>query len=341
MKRMSRSLRYFAFLTFLSGALISAASAQSGPLKIRVGWVATPASLTPILFAKDGIAKHNGKSYVLVPMYFGGSSTAITAVQAGELDIATLNFSTVALAVQNAGLRDLKVIADEIQDGTQGGFSLQFMVRKDSQIRTVADLKGKVLATIGRGSGAHIGMLATVKRAGLEESRDYTLIESPFPTMKALLKDRKVDLVAMTTGFAADPDLDTFARTLFTQRDGMGPSELSFWTARGEFISKNRGALVDFLEDVVRANRWYMDPANHKEAVAIVAAALKRPPEQYDSWIFTAKNDFYRAPDLIPNIEVLQKNIDLVRELGVIAAPFDVRPHVDLSPLQEAMARIK
>jgi aminopeptidase C len=84
-----------------------------------------------------------------------------------------------------------------------------------------------------------------------------------------------------------------------------------------------------------------MDPANHKEAVAIVAATLKRPPEQFDSWIFTTKNDFYRASDLSPNIEVLQKNIDLVRELGVITAPFDVKPHIDLSPLQEALARIK
>ena len=37
------------------------------PLKIRIGWIAAPANLAPILFAKDGIAQHLGKSYTLGP----------------------------------------------------------------------------------------------------------------------------------------------------------------------------------------------------------------------------------------------------------------------------------
>jgi sulfonate transport system substrate-binding protein len=315
-------------------------AATAAPVKIRVGWVVTPANLTPILFAKDGIARHNGKSYVLLPSYFAGSSTEITGLQAGELDIAALGFSTLPIAVQNGGLTDLRIIADEVQDGASDGFSVQFMVRNASSIKTVVDLKGKVLATIGRGSGVHIGMLAMLKKAGLQENRDYTLIESPYPTMKGLLKDGKADLIAVTTGFANDPELKAMARTLFTQKDSMGASALSFWAARSEFISKNRPVLVDFIEDTLRANRWYMDPANRQEAVAIVAGTLKRPPEQLDKWVFKSGEDFYRNPNLMPDIAALQKNIDLLKELGVIRASIDAKQHSDFGPLQEAIARL-
>ena len=34
------------------------------PLKIRIAWIAAPANLAPILFTKEGIARHLGKSYV-------------------------------------------------------------------------------------------------------------------------------------------------------------------------------------------------------------------------------------------------------------------------------------
>ena len=39
--------------------------ARAEPVKIRAGWVVAPASLIPVLFAKQGIARHQGKSYVL------------------------------------------------------------------------------------------------------------------------------------------------------------------------------------------------------------------------------------------------------------------------------------
>jgi sulfonate transport system substrate-binding protein len=203
----------------LSGifATFSFTAQAADPVKIRVGWIVMPSNLAPILFAKAGIGRHNDKSYVLDPVYFSSSSAEITALATEQIDIAAMGFSTLPLAIENAGLKDLRLLADEVQDGNGSGFTLQFMVRRDSNINSVTDLKGKV-------------------------------IETPFPTMKGMLKDGKADLIAVTTGFAADPELKSIARTLFTQKDGMGPSALSFWAARSGFIAKNRAALVDFLK---------------------------------------------------------------------------------------------
>ena len=227
-----------------------AGHASAEPVKIRAGWVVAPASLMPVLFAKQGLARHQGKSYVLEPVYFSASPAQITAMSVGELEIAALGFSSFPFAVQNAGLTDLRIIADEIQDGGKDNFSTHYMVKKDSGIATVADLKGKVLATNGVGTGVHMAMRAMLQRSGLQDKRDYTVIEAPFPTMKAVLLDGKADMIVSTTPFVFDPELQAKARVLFTQRDAMGTSELSFWTAREGFIRKNRAAMVDLLEEL-------------------------------------------------------------------------------------------
>jgi sulfonate transport system substrate-binding protein len=168
---------------------------------------------------------------------------------------------------------------------------------------------------------------------------DFNTVEVPFPNMKAVLLDKKVDLITGALPFMYDPELLAKAHTLFTLKDGLGGAELSMWTMRETFITAHRAAVVDLLEDTVRAYRWYHDPANHKEAVDIVAHFTKLPPERLD-WLFT-KRDNYRDPNGIPSLETLQHNVDDVHKLGFIKAPLDVTKYADLSMVKEAAARIK
>ena len=55
----------------------------------------------------------------------------ITALANNEIEIGDLAFSSFALAVQNAGMDDLRVIADEFQDGVEGYYTNEFFVLKD------------------------------------------------------------------------------------------------------------------------------------------------------------------------------------------------------------------
>src|SRR5258708_18039307 len=106
------------------------------------------------------------------------------------------------------------------------------------------------------------------------------------------------------------------ANTLFTQKDAFGITQLTMWTARTGFIQQNRAALVDFLEDVVRAVRWFTDPNNHEEAVAIVARLNKAPPARM-AWAFGAR-DQYRHPHDSPNIAPPQNNLELPNTVGFL-----------------------
>lgn len=328
------------------GAAVAAAAlafsfgaAAQQPLPIRIGWVVVPQTLEPIYFEKKELGRHLGKSYTLEPVHFVGSTPAITALANGEVDIASLAFSSFGLALQNAGLDDLRIVADELQDGVEGYYTNEYMVLKDGP-RTIADLKGKVLATNAIGGAADMAIRAVMRKHGLEDKRDYTIVEVPFPNMKAVLFDRKAALVSAVAPFSYDAELRDKARTLFTQKDGFGTTQLTALVARAGFIAKNRAALVDFLEDMLRSIRWYSDPANHQEAVAIIARFTKAPPQLFDSWVFTHK-DYYRNPDGIPNLAALKDNLVTQKNLGFLTVDIDVDKHADLSLIKEAAQQLK
>ena len=327
-----------AFAALLGAAMIGGARAAD-PVMIRLSYVVPISDLPSLLMEKKDLARHLDKSYRLEITRFAGTPPMINALAAGELDIADLAYPTLPVAIQNAGLGDLQVIADGFQDGPPGHYSNEFMVLTDGPIKKIEDVKGKVVATNAIGSGVDIAMRAMLHKSGLEDKRDYSVIEAPFPTMRAMLAEKKADLVSAVLPFALDPQLRAVARPLFASKDAVGISEFTMWTARKDFIAKNRAAMVDFMEDALRILRWYLDPANHEAAMDIFARVTKQPRERL-GWAYTGK-DYYRDRNLLPDLAALQRNVDLTRELGFIKASFDVAKFSDLSLVQEAAKRLQ
>ncbi len=315
--------------------------AQADPLKIRVGWVSATADAPLMMFGKQGITKHEGVSYTLEAVHFQGSPPMITAMATNDVDFVGFGFSTVPIAILNAQMTDLKIVADLFQDGVDGSYSNEFLVLKDSPIRTIADMKGKVAATNSAGSAIDMVLRAAFRKNGLEDKRDFTIIEAAFPNMPAILQDHKADLIASTRVFTADPAIRSYARTLFTQKDAIGRSEMAVLLARAPFLDKNRAVVIDYLEDSLRELHWYSDPAHHDEAIKIVADYTKVPASAYASWMFVTGPDFYHDPNGMPNLDALQANVEMQRDIGFVKAPLDVKKYADLSMMEEAAKRAK
>src|SRR5262245_48708123 len=317
---------------------VSPASAQQ-PVKIRVSWVAPVSNWASILLEKRELAKHMGKSYTMEPVRYAGTPPMVTALANGELEVANLAYSTLAIAVKNAGMDDLRVIAHEFRDGAPGRYTHAYLVLADGPIRSAQDLKGKVVASNAAGSAVDVAMRAMLRKNGLEDKRDYTVLETPFPTMRARLAEKKVDLIPAVLPFSLDPELRKIGRPLFLQRDAIGETEMIVWAAHKPFIDKNRAALVDFMEDALRIVRWYLDPANQKAVAEIAAKVTKQPAERF-GWLFTDK-DYYRDRNMLPNLEALQRNLDMTADLGFVKGKVDAAQHTDLSIVKEAAARLK
>ncbi len=313
--------------------------AHAAPVQIRGAWVAPLANWTSIWLEKKDLARHFGQSYVFEPVRYRGTPPMITAIANNELEIGNLAYSTLPIAIGNAGMDDIRVIADDFRDGVDGYYSNEFDVLADGPIHKVEDLKGKIVAINAAGSAVDVAMRAMLRKHGLEANRDYTIIEAPFPAMRAMLAEKKVDLIAAVLPFSLDPELKKIARPLFTSKDAIGVSQFVMWNARKSFIDRHRAALVDFLEDSLRIVHWYLDPKNHGEIAAIAARLTKQPADRF-GWLFT-KSDYYRDPNMLPDLDALQRNVDVTRALGLVTTHLDVRAHSDLSLIEEAAKRLK
>jgi sulfonate transport system substrate-binding protein len=262
----------------------------------------------------------------------------VTAIATGDLDIGVFSYSSFGLAIENAKLDDIRVVLDGFQDGVPGYYTGEFMVLNDSPIRKIEDLKGKVIATPGAGTALDIAVRAMMRKHNMEDKKDFTIIEIGLPNMKPVLLDKKADLISAGTS-VGDPALRAAARNLFTQHEAIGATQMIVLAGRVGFLQKNRAAVVDFLEDALRARRFYFDPANHKEAVEIIAQFTKQPAANLDRWLFT-QGDYYRDPNGLPDLDALQSNEVLLRQLGFLKTEIDVKKHADLSLVRAAAARL-
>ena len=319
-------------------ALSSVGVAQAEPVRIRAGWANMPHHMIPVLFSKPEILKHYGKTYVVEPVQFRGSSAQIPALAAKQLDVGVSAASAFALAVNNANV-EMKVLADVIQDGVEGYGSDAFLVRKDSGIETVKDLRGKRIGTNGIGSFTDTVQRVMYMKAGLKPE-DYTMVEASFANMPTMIAENKLDLVPTIQPFRDQMMATGNYKILYDQGDAMGPTNGTFLAGRAEFINENKQAMYDFMEDYVRASRWFHDPKNRDEVLTIISTFMKQPKESLSS-TFT-KADYYRDPYMIPNVPNIQKVIDVPNELGLSDVKLKLEPnYVATEYVEEAKRRIE
>jgi len=318
-----------------------AGAAAAEPVKLRIQHAgAVPGMFGNLLEGITDHYRHYGKSYTIESIAIRGSGAAMTALAAREVEIAAISYEGLTHTIVTAKL-DVRVIADVLAAGVHGHLASPFVVRK-GDIKSVAELKGRVVATPTRGSTADTAIGAIAARHGLKHGVDYQIVEVAFPAMLPALESKRIDLAYLVPPWhiIAERSPDKY-QTLFNMYDAVGPIQSLVWLAHADFIAKNRAAMVDFMEDHIRFRRWILDPANRESALKEVVRVTKQPMEQVEPWAFT-KRDHYRAPDARPDLVLLQKNIDMAKEQGLAPDRFDLVPkYVDMSLIDEALTRIK
>jgi NitT/TauT family transport system substrate-binding protein len=324
---------------FAAAATIAlAAQVSAEPLKIRVSWATAPSHITPLLpEIPHEVYRHWGKSYVIEPVFIAGGGAMLTALAADEIEIAGQNYLSLAASALTAKL-DTRIILGLFASKPPNADNA-FWVKSDSGINSPKDLKGRIAAINGRGSGVDAALRMMMRKVGLEEPRDYTVVEVRFPAMLATLEAGRADMVFLTTPLNFQAEKDKRFKELFTLRDALGPNETLVWETKAEFIRKNRPALVDMVEDNILARRWLYDPKNRDAAVKIVSKVTKLPEEAFRDWVFTQK-DTYRSMDASFDPVLLQKNMDDLAEIGLTPGTIDVKKHADLSMVEEAKKRL-
>jgi NitT/TauT family transport system substrate-binding protein len=179
-----------AFLIALTIASAVAAHAQDAKTyTVTVGLIPI-VDVSPIFVGiKKGIFKRHGLD--LKPSFAGGGAAIVPGVVSGSVDIGYSNTVSLLTAVQK-GL-PLQLIAPGSQVGATQALDHCFIyARGSSDIKSVADLAGKIIAVNTVKNLGDISTRATLEAAGIDSS-SVKFVEVPFPDMEAALQNGRVD----------------------------------------------------------------------------------------------------------------------------------------------------
>ncbi|KQV81707.1 aliphatic sulfonate ABC transporter substrate-binding protein [Rhizobium sp. Root1220] len=125
------------------------------------------------------------------------------------------------------------------------------VVRKDSAIKTVEDLKGKKVA-FKRGSSAHNVTVKILRKSGLQIGDVEALDLSP-PDAAAAFKNGSIDAWSIWDPYLAIAQADPDTRVLSTAQ-GIVDS-YSYFLANAEFTDANGQVIVDVIDELAKVGR--------------------------------------------------------------------------------------
>lgn len=164
----------------LAAALLSAGPAMAAD-KFRVGYLRVMDDAQAIVAQEGGFYKKAGLDSELIE--FKSGTDLIKAIVGGQIDAGVLGFTN-AVAWASKGA-DLKVVG-----GAQQGYH-SLVVRDDSGIKSIADLKGKTLASQSEGSTADVVLKGVVYKQGKLQDGDVNVMGvSPAVAVQSLVGKR-------------------------------------------------------------------------------------------------------------------------------------------------------
>ncbi len=303
-------------------AVVSTLAAQ--PVTIRVGHGASAEEPLWVMKAAPQATPGQGKVYGLEFNLFRGSDKRFQAFEAGELDIATGSTHSVLMAAAQ-GAR-FRIVASLSREGGQG-FATRYMVREDSPIKTINDLKGKNVGINGARSSAEVWARLALEKKGLDTRRDVSWVVLPFPSQGEAVRAGKLDIGAFPQPFAAFEEKRGGMRTVFTSADGIGREEdLMVLMVSEKFATQQPAALKAFLADLVSATQYYVEKPKEAKQKLVDAKLVSIPLDA-----FVDMKDYKRPLDARVDVESLKAMTGELTKFGFITRPLDVASIVDMS----------
>jgi sulfonate transport system substrate-binding protein len=316
-------------------AALACSGATAEPVKLRMQYGSATGQFVPIIpLAPKAIYRHYGQSYTVEPVFMAGSGPALTALAAGEIDVAGLAPQGMANAAIEGKL-ELRAFAQVLSSDMPGWNATRFWAK--DPVRTPADLKGKIIGVNARNSSNDAAVHVVMGRLGLKDGEDYRIAEMRFAALLPALETGRVDAAVLIQPFSLAAQAKGY-HAVFSTGDAFGPSETVVWGSTAAFLAKNRAVLVDMMEDHIRLRRWIFDPATRMEAVKLVAQVDKVPPEQLADWLYTTKDNYHHPHALLDRAR-FQKNVDDLVAAKVIPGSIDAKVVVDTSIAEEAGKR--
>lgn len=252
-----------AVLAFTAGA-----NAADEPKKLRIGYQKS-STLINVLKANGELEKGLGElGYTIAWSEFPSGLPLLEALNVGAVDISGDVADTVPVFAQAAGAK-LTYIASEAPSPS----AQALLVKEDSPIKAVADLKGRKVA-VTKAAGSHYLLIALLNKAGLK----FADIEPAYLTPadgRAAFEKGAVDAWVTWDPFVSGAQTQSKVRII---ADGKGVADYQrYYLASSAFAAEHPEVLRLVFDKLKATGQWVKQ--NPDEAAKILAPAWGLKPE--------------------------------------------------------------
>ena len=206
------------------------------------------------------------------------------------------------------------------------------MVKADSSIKSMADLKGKRIAIPSRFAVDYLFVRRLLKQHGMSVS-DVAIVEMNPPDMPAALYAGAVAAYATGEPFGAVAEKAGYARPLYMTRDVWPNYICCVLTVRDELIKADRPRVQQLVNYVMSSGTWLeASPANRSLAADIAAGQrfFNQKPEVL-KFVLSSPPDRVTYGDLRVIRAEFEEMMQLALEAGIITRAVPYEKYVDES----------
>ncbi len=197
---------------------------------------------------------------------FRGGSSVVRAIMAGELDGGIMGSSPAIIRAVSKDVPIKVVAVGELGTIEKPGDYL--VVKKDSGIKSIRDLKGKTIAVHRLGTTLDLTLRIALKTNGIDPASDVTITQISVPNQPQVLLAGGVDAAFIFP--MAYPGLEDDVDVILTPGDvfpGGAPFGIVIFT--DEFIQNNPDEVTRFVRAYLKGIQWATD--NPDEAAELAA----------------------------------------------------------------------
>lgn len=259
-------------LTIAAVAAIGLAG-QAAAESVTIGHFGNP---TPMQIAAADQRFEEATGWEIEWRKFGAGSEVIAAMASGDIKLAELGSSPLAIAASQGVPLQLFLIAQGI------GPAESLIVRNDAGIEKPEDLKGKRVA-VPVGSTAHFSLMGALQHWGIDPS-EVQIMNMPPDQINAAWSQDAID-AAFIWQPVQSKILENGTRLAGADEiAGWGFPTFDGWVANAEFAAENPEFLVEFARVVNEANAAYLDNKDtwtaDSEPVQKIAERTGAAPDQ-------------------------------------------------------------
>jgi NitT/TauT family transport system substrate-binding protein len=303
------------------------APAAAAPVTVRLGFLENITHSSALIGLKEGFfTKDLGSAGTLHPTAFSTGTEETTALLAGQLDAAYVGPNPAINAWQKSGGTAIKIISG----AATGGASV--VVAKG--ITSVAQLKGKSLATPSLGNTQDVALRYWLKQNGLATSATGggdVFIKPTTPNSAAVLEFKSGQIAGGSEPAPYDVEMVADGGTVLYSEPGV----TTVLVVTQTFLSAHPAVVADLLKAQIQANDFIKNNPSAAQQDANAELAEYTGKALKASIVAAAWKEITFTDD--PDASSLTSDASEAQALGLLK-PVSLTGIFDLTPLNTALA---